>query len=589
MAHFLDYYQMKIVGLSKILVLLVLSIAAFSCKTATTCPEIKANGNIGTPVNTTEDELSPFIFDKEFIYTNRNLSASEFSIQSGIINKQNVSNTLPFRDNEISKIKNSGLLKIYRKNELNRTFAYFAGINTNSKIQNSDIFFTFKNDKDNWVRPLSLPEINTAHFESYPAISYDGNLLVFSSDRPDGIGGIDLYVSMKDENGKWSTPINLGDKINTEGDEISPYIGYDGSLMFSSNGKSDDKVFNIYIANEIEPGVWTNPHKLPAPINTKYNETGASIFDNYIYLSSDRPGGCGGYDIYSFTHCGEVFVEGTVEGEQKELPLDGKLYLFDGNRELINVTDVKNDGVFKINLKPSNIYYLQYFNSCVPNYVPEQMLIAPCSDTTVVKILVKFIIPVSTRKFDFANYKVPFFVSGYYHPNTPKSLENLRLKFAYNLLGNDLGSKYIEKPGPNYDDYSLVVQSALDDAVEHIGRILSSTSDDCIKNSNNFKIKVSGFADPRPISEHSEYADESIKDVQLNFSIEKGEKIDNIKLSKLRAYFTAKYILTKIKSEVEPSQFNLIKWEIEGLGIDESEQTDELKRRVNIEIGVENL
>ena len=65
--------------------------------------------------------------------------------------------------------------------------------------------------------------------------------------------------------------------------------------------------------------------------------------------------------------------------------------LFDGNRELVKVKDVGSDGKFSIELQPSNIYYLQYFNACLPNYVPEQMIVSPCSDTIVVKILVKFI------------------------------------------------------------------------------------------------------------------------------------------------------------------------------------------------------
>jgi hypothetical protein len=213
------------------------------------------------------------------------------------------------------------------------------------------------------------------------------------------------------------------------------------------------------------------------------------------------------------------------------------------------------------------------------------MIISPCSDTTVVKILVKFILPVNKRKFDFANYKVPFFVSGYYHPNTPKSLESLKLKFAYNLLGNNIKSNYIEKPGEKYEEYALIVQGALDDAVEHITRIFESTDKDCIQKSNTFKIKVSGFADPRTISEFSEYADESIHDKELDFYIEKSEVIDNFKLSQLRAYFTAKYIQSKLKTLLKPNQFMMIKWDIEGLGIDEGDKINELKR-VNIEIGV---
>lgn len=568
-----------------IIYVLLLTIAG-GCKTTEVCPEKPAQGNVASPANSSQDELAPFVFDKEIFYTTRNKSGTKFTIMTGTVSKDEVISTIPIQDAKINSINNGGLMKLFRRKILNRTYAYIAGINNSTRVPNSDIYFTFKNENDEWISPKLVENINSPYFESYPALSHDGNLLIFASDRPGGFGGIDLYVSMRDENGAWSEPFNLGDKINTEGDDISPFINLDGSLMYSTNGKDENKKYDIYIANEIEPGKWANPHKLPPPINTRHNETGASLYNNNIFLSSDRPGGCGGYDIYTFRHCGDVLLEGVVEGEKPELPLEGKLYLFDGNRELVNVVNVSQSGKFAIELQPSNIYYLQYFNTCVPNYVPEQMIIAPCSDTTVVKIMVKFIIPVSTRKFDFANYRVPFFVSGYYHPNTPKSLENLRLKFAYNLLGNDVGSRYIEKPGNEYDDYAIIVQGALDEAVEHIGRILATTSDDCIKDTRNFKIKVSGFADPRPISDFSEYSDESINDRLLGFIIEKGTKIDNLKLSLLRAYFTAKYISTKLKNEVTPEQFALVRWEIEGLGIDESDKTNELKRRVNIEIGL---
>ena len=567
-------------------IIISLCIISESCTSASVCPDKPVEGDISTPANTGDDEIAPFVFDKQIFYTSRVQSASKFTIMTGTLKKDEVTSTIPLKDAKINSVNNGGLMKLFRMNILNRTYAYFAGINYSTKVPNSDIYYTYKNHKDNWETPKLEENINNEFYESYPTLSHDGNLLVFASDRPDGIGGIDLYVSQKDENGVWSEPVNLGNQINTEGDDTSPYINLDGSLMFSSNGKNDDETYDIYIANETENGKWSNPHKLPQPINTRYNELGASLYQNKIFLSSDRLGGCGRHDIYSFRHCGDVILEGVVEGEKPELPLEGKLYLFDGNRELLNVTDIGSNGKFKLDLQPSNIYYLQYFNACVPNYVPEQMLIAPCSDTTIVKILVKFIIPVSTRKFDFANYKVPFFVSGYYHPNTPISLNNLRLKFAYNLIGNDIGSGYIEKPGPQYDDYAIIVRGALDDAVEHIGRMLETTNDDCIANAKNFKIKVSGFADPRPISEFSEYSDETINDRILNFSIEKGTKIDNIKLSQLRAYFTTKYIITKLKSDVSREQFEMIKWEITGLGIDESDKANELKRRVNIEIGI---
>jgi len=558
-----------------------------ACSSVDVCPDNPAYGNSGKSVNSSQDELGPYIFDREMIYTVRDKKTSDFKIYSSLIKQNNLTPSLPLIDKEINSLKGAGLMKIYRKPVLGTTYSYFAALSQNSITPNSDIFFSLKDANDKWTTPKSAENINSEYFESYPSLSHDGDIIVFASDRPDGYGGIDLYVSSKNSEGNWSKPLNLGNGINTEGDEISPFICNDGSLMYSSNGLSADKTFDIYIASDELDGNWNNPHKLPSPINSKFNEISASVFDNMIYLSSDRPGGCGNYDIYSFVHCGDVLLEGTVEGETPEIPLEGKLYLLNSDREVISISDINSDGKFVVNLSPSNIYYLRYFNNCVPNYVPEQKIAAPCSDSTVVKMIAKFIIPEGKKKFDFANYKVPFFVSGYYHPNTPTSLENLRLKFAYNLIGNDEGSRYIEEPSEIYDDYSLIVKQALDEVVEHINKMLEAADGECIASSQRFVVKVYGFADPRSMSEFSIYNEENINDSVLDFQIEKGDKINNILLSQLRAYFTARYIMTRLKSMTKVELYKLVKWEIEGLGIDESEETsNELKRRVNVEIGL---
>ncbi len=566
--------------------LLISNFALFiACSTANNCPKKTTDGNIASPVNTNNDEIAPYIFENDLYYTNRNIKTNDFQIMTYNLKNQQNKEPSKFINSPINKIEQVGLIKFYKNNQLNRTYAYFAGISGKSQKQNSDIFTSYKNKDGKWSEPENLKFLNSETYDSYPAISQDGNVIVFASTRDGGFGGIDLYKSVKNSDGTWSEPINLGSGINTEKDEISPFINFDNSLFYASNGFSENGDFDIFSANDDGNGNWIERHKLPSPVNTIYNEICPAIYGNEIFFSSDRPNNCGSYDIYRFQHCGDVVLEGTIEAKESDLDLSGNLYLMNMNRELIEIININNSGRFSINLKPSTIYYIQYFNSCVPKYVPEQMIVAPCSDTNIVKILVKFVLPSTKIKFDFANYKVPFFVSGYYQPNTPSTLSSLRLKFDYNLLGNDNSTKYIEKPGANYDDYALIVEGALNDAIEHIVRILENTNNECNQSKKEFMIKVTGFADPRTLSEYSKYIEEDISDSKLNFYIKKGEKLDNLSLSFLRAYFTAKYLQAEIKSKVNSKSYNSIFWSIEGLGIDETDKPNEQKRRVNIEIG----
>ena len=88
-----------------------------------------------------------------------------------------------------------------------------------------------------WSEPVNLgANINTEFWESSPSLSPDKNALYFSSDRPGGYGGKDLYVSYR-VNGKWLPAENMGPEINTAGDELAPFIHADNqTLYYTSNG-----------------------------------------------------------------------------------------------------------------------------------------------------------------------------------------------------------------------------------------------------------------------------------------------------------------------------------------------------------------
>jgi len=248
---------------------------------------------------------------------------------------------------------------------------------------------------------------------------------------------------------------------------------------------------------------------------------------------------------------------------------------------------VDNLGTFEFELIPQKKYIIRYFNACVPNYVPEQTIIVPCNDSSAVKFTSNVLLPDNIRMFDFANYKVPFFVTGYYFPNTIDNLNALRLKFTYNIVGKNDNTKYIENPGDIYDGYSLKVESALNEVVSYIVSIFDNLNSDCSERKSKLKIRITGFSDPRPISTKSIYDDDTINDQLLGISIDRGNLIDNTILSKLRAYYTLKFIQGKLANHNAylKNKDNIV-WEIEGLGVADDMLETELQRRVNIEIGL---
>jgi outer membrane protein OmpA-like peptidoglycan-associated protein len=156
-----------------------------------------------------------------------------------------------------------------------------------------------------WSKPKNLGQkINSDYWESAPSIAPDGNAIYFASNRPDGYGGIDIYVSYKNEKGFWEEAMNLGPTINTKGDDQTPFIHSDNqSLYFSSNGRAGFGGSDIYVSRKKIDGNWTTPVNLGYPINTYDNEGSIAVASNgaNAYIASDRSDSRGELDIYKIT------------------------------------------------------------------------------------------------------------------------------------------------------------------------------------------------------------------------------------------------------------------------------------------------
>ena len=134
-----------------------------------------------------------------------------------------------------------------------------------------------------------LPFNSNEYSRAHPSISHNGKTLYFVSDMPGGFGGLDIYMSNY-ENGQWSEPKNLGNEINTEADEIFPFIKKNNVLYFSSNGKKGLGGFDIYYAL-YKNNKWTHIVHKDAPLNSyaddlAYTENPEN--KNEILISSNR-------------------------------------------------------------------------------------------------------------------------------------------------------------------------------------------------------------------------------------------------------------------------------------------------------------
>jgi len=180
-------------------------------------------------------------------------------------------------------------------------------------------------DSSGWTEPVVVFADTTGNV-GQPCISKDELTIVFASDRDGGSGGKDIWISKrKSKDETFVSPLNLGPRINTFGNEMFPYLFNDTTLYFSSDGYPGYGGLDIYMS-VFRNRKWQKPKNLLKPINSGYDDFGIIIKtpDTQGYLSSNRPGGTGRDDIFIFTERSYKFtLTGIVRDLMSLLPVEG--------------------------------------------------------------------------------------------------------------------------------------------------------------------------------------------------------------------------------------------------------------------------
>jgi len=232
----------------------------------------------------------------------------------------------------------------------NRILFYTICKQEGGELLNCDLWYsTF--GRDTWSEIKNAgPVINGKNtWESQPSLSSDGKTLYFASNRPGGIGELDIWKSVKDKDGNWGAPINLGPEINTPGNEKSPFFHSDGqTLYFSSTGHLGYGGYDIFFAKLDKETGWQKPKNIGYPINSEKDDLGffVSTDGKTGYFASDKLKGVGGWDVYAFGLYKEarpervVFLSGEIKSENNQSVADTRVEIQNIHTKEITTIDV---------------------------------------------------------------------------------------------------------------------------------------------------------------------------------------------------------------------------------------------------------
>ena len=317
--------------------------------------------NLGDSINTNDLEYFPSltIDGSKMIFTRRVASDEDFYESNFIDGKWSKAKPL---GGKVNTNFNEGAQNISQDGQL----LVFTGCNYPDGQGSCDLYFSIKTN-NGWSEPQNLgPVVNTDFWESSPSLSPDKRELYFASSRAGGYGGRDIWVTHRMANGKWSRPENLGEAVNTSGDESCPFIHADNeTLYFNSNGHTGYGMTDLFFSKKINDSSWAPAENLGYPINN-IDDQGSLIVaadGKTAYYASDGNDSRGGLDIYSFQLREDIrplktlWVKGKVFDKKTNEGLPSSVELTDlKTNHLISKIQTDEDGNYLVTLPVGKDY-----------------------------------------------------------------------------------------------------------------------------------------------------------------------------------------------------------------------------------------
>ena len=313
---------------------------------------------------------------------------------------------------------------------------------------NGDIFYTdFYTGKFNEIDQVEHKNINTEYWEPHAMVSPDGSRMFFSSDRPGGYGGRDIYMSVRKADSSWSKPVNLGPKVNTPNDEDGPFVSVDNTkLYFASNGNKSIGGFDILVCDLLADGTWSESQNIGYPFNSTNDDAFYTTTVDGLrgYMTSMRKDGRGEKDIYEIHNDflgvkNAAMFKGLIKtSDGSPLPEDFALMFklscddCEDNDQMRVLFPRLRDGMFMTGIQPCKTYKIAYYNATDNNVMHEETFQTEC-DKDYQEIYRELILDVPTRTIVLP--KEPDIV---YEPVDVTSYKNLEFIHYFDYNKNKL-------------------------------------------------------------------------------------------------------------------------------------------------------
>jgi outer membrane protein OmpA-like peptidoglycan-associated protein len=308
-------------------------------------------------INTGAEDFGPVYYQDKVVFAS--------SRTSKFFPKKSYTNNKAYLDIYVSEIKNDQLEKpvAFDKklngnmndgpasfNQNGSLMAYGRNNSTLTKkelIVNLEIYFRTY-EKGKWSKPAPFIYNSKDYSVEHPALSADGKTMYFSSNMPGGYGGMDVYKVTSDANGKWGTPENAGNTVNTEGDEVFPFfLQSKNTLFFASNGHFGLGGLDIF-SSIVRDSKFNHVTNLGAPLNSSLDDFSmiTDSMQTHGFFASNRAGGSGDDDLYAVTFLSGKKINGIAKDDREKPVANAFITLLNNLGNVIDTMTSNNEGFY---------------------------------------------------------------------------------------------------------------------------------------------------------------------------------------------------------------------------------------------------